>query len=427
MSKKSKHQKQQQRKQKLQTLMGFDQEEEWDYPATKGQPVNNNSEVLTVQRQVKQLKEIPGFITCRLEHDVTKTKATIDVKIKLSPAVWNEILAFFKWTYDTYKSESQVRLYVNATTNEWKAWAFPQKANTGMAALELPDDPKTAVQRAQFGAAWRYYGTVHHHCKASAFQSGTDRQNEQDQDGLHITVGYMDKDEYDIDCRLYIGGIKFTVDMSLFWAVGNYKEGIPKWAWNRLPDEGEMAEMQMCAPPPKDTAFPAEWKTNIITPPPPPVVTTIPAPFGRTTVHSSTVPYRAKLLLRSQSPRDWDFEKCHEHIRVFNMSLPEGDRLTPKQVKDRMFAIERVLDDHDLELLDICFKSDVLPGKLANWYQDKKDEPEPTPPTKTESKPSGNGHGLEFEYDEKGRCMDCQGTVGHHHVYCPRVQEWIGG
>ncbi len=33
--------------------------------------------------------------------------------------------------------------------------------------------------------------SAHHHCSASAFQSGTDEENERGQDGLHITVGRM--------------------------------------------------------------------------------------------------------------------------------------------------------------------------------------------------------------------------------------------
>src|SRR5688500_3979304 len=40
---------------------------------------------------------------------------------KIPIPLWREILAFFKFSYDTTKSEVQVRLFHNFTTGVWRA------------------------------------------------------------------------------------------------------------------------------------------------------------------------------------------------------------------------------------------------------------------------------------------------------------------
>jgi hypothetical protein len=104
---------------------------------------------------------------------------------------------------------------------------------------------------------WLYFGTVHHHCSASAFQSATDEQNEWNQDGLHITVGNMDADRHDLHARLYLGGNCFDPDMSLFWQID------PELAVQVPPEMlDELACFQMCGKVTVD--FPDSWRKNII-------------------------------------------------------------------------------------------------------------------------------------------------------------------
>lgn len=209
---------------------------------------------------VKHVKDVPGLLTVEYEHKIQETKATfLYAGPPIPPAVWNQVLSFFKWTYDTTKSESQVRLYVNHELRQWAAWAFPQEARTGMSAREV-QGPEFDKQRALFKCeeGWFYFGTVHHHCSAGAFQSGTDFNNEESQDGLHITVGKMDSPVYDIHCRFYLNKNHFTPDMSLFWDVGDQVRGM-------LPNDlhDRVARHQMCVPP-ATPEFPDIWKTNLI-------------------------------------------------------------------------------------------------------------------------------------------------------------------
>lgn len=210
---------------------------------------------------VKVSKGMPGLIEVEFEHTISTTKASVLWEgPPISPEVWNRILSFFRWTWDTTHSESQVRLFVNLTERRWDAWAAPQEARTGMSAREI-DNEDAKAQRRHYSDqdGWIYFGTVHHHCSAPAFQSGTDEFNEKTQDGLHITIGNMGSPMYDMHARFYINGAQFDPNMTLVWDIGDQaRRVVPKPAlWN------EIARAQMCVPP-TEIAFPDFWRTNLI-------------------------------------------------------------------------------------------------------------------------------------------------------------------
>lgn len=217
---------------------------------------------------VTKVTSVAGLIEIVATSKVTQTEATADyIGPKIPRSVWHQVLAFFKWTYDRDKSESQVRLYVNPQLGTWVAWAFPQEMGTGMTAREV-DTPAAAEQRQMFRQSdgWMLYGTVHHHCSASAFQSGTDEANEKSQDGLHITVGYMDKPHYDISVRFYSGKNKFDPDMSKFWDVGAEAVADATAMAGRYGmklDLNAVAKHQM-GEPPASAEFPQQWRDNLV-------------------------------------------------------------------------------------------------------------------------------------------------------------------
>ena len=217
--------------------------------------------LLSCKPEIRTEKSFAGLLDCAFQHKIQSATAQINYK---GPAIdaqtWKQVLAFFQWTYDTTHSESQVRLFVNLRDSRWAAWAFPQEARSGMTAKEL-DTPDMKTQRAQFADSegWLYFGTVHHHCSMQAFQSGTDTNNEEGIDGLHITIGKMDAASYDMHARFYLGGFKFEPDMSKFWDIGqNLRDLLPMDLWDRV------ARFQMCAKADPSTEFPAQWKQNLI-------------------------------------------------------------------------------------------------------------------------------------------------------------------
>ena len=233
---------------------------------------------------------IVGLFDCTMKYEIKTTKATIDwTGPKIPPEVWNEVLSFFQWCYDTYKSECQVRLFVSPTQRTWKAYAFPQEAKTGMTARELDNEEKNR-QRAELNLNppdWYYFGTVHHHCSAGAFQSGTDEKNEKDQDGLHITIGCMNnKEKYDIHARFYRKGLVIAdanLDMSWFWDVESIRGQCPKSFQEFLPaDWANKQARRLMTKPPSEMAFPEQWKQNVIEIPTP--VTTV---YGGGSTHGT--------------------------------------------------------------------------------------------------------------------------------------------
>jgi hypothetical protein len=326
------------------------------------QPANRPiaTETPMSNRKVKQVKEFQGMVSCIFEHEVVKTTANYEwTGPKITRETWNQMLAFFRWTYATTKSESQVRLFVNAGTQEWSAWAFPQTEGTGMTTREL-DNEATKTQRAQFSDAdgWFYYGTVHHHCSASAFQSGTDESNERGQDGLHVTIGKIDSDQYDVDARVYQSGYKLVdFDILEFWDAGDVWAGIPPMVKEMLPKDypKRVALMQMGTPPPEDQAFPEIWKTNLIR-----EVRVVHTPASTYTPYSSHNYYGIRPWTeRSKLQVAFDAERFSRAIIDYMERSPETNKVTVKDVVKSIESALTLLDDHDLNVIDMLTRSDV--------------------------------------------------------------------
>jgi hypothetical protein len=215
--------------------------------------------------QVNETKEVSGLISCRMEYEVKTARGRLEYAgPRFAPAMWHQVLSFFRWTHKEMDSESQVRLYVNHRLGRWGAWAFPQEARTGMSARELPQ-PETPVQARERFASWDsepsddwlYFGTAHHHCSAGAFQSGTDERNEWNQDGLHLTVGAMDADRHELHARFYLDGNCFEPDLSRFWPVDPDLTA-------KLP-QGMLAELARYQMGEKITVdFPDAWRKNVV-------------------------------------------------------------------------------------------------------------------------------------------------------------------
>lgn len=214
--------------------------------------------------ELSQVKEVPGLLSCRVDYEIKSGKGMLDYTgPKFTSLMWHQVLSFFRWTHKEMNSESQVRLYVNLKLGRWGAWAFPQEARTGMNAREIatPETPEQAAERfaswdSEPSGDWLYFATVHHHCSASAFQSGTDEENERNQDGLHLTVGRMDAERHDLHARFYLNGNCFAPDLSRFWPVDPVlAEQLPSAVLD------EVARFQMGEKVVVD--FPDAWRKNV--------------------------------------------------------------------------------------------------------------------------------------------------------------------
>lgn len=221
--------------------------------------------------RLSRTREVPGLLSCHMEYEIKSGNGSLQYTgPRFSERVWHQVMSFFRWTNQEMDSESQVRLYVNTQLGGWGAWAFPQEARTGMSAREIAvkETPEQARERfaswnSEPSDDWVYFCTAHHHCSASAFQSGTDEQDEKNQDGLHLTVGRMADDRHDLHARFYLDGNCFEPDMSQFWPVDpELAEQVPASMHDAL------ARFQMCEKVVLD--FPEAWRRNVIEVQPPP-------------------------------------------------------------------------------------------------------------------------------------------------------------
>tara|TARA_E500000318_G_scaffold44199_1_gene41758 strand:+ start:1837 stop:2997 length:1161 start_codon:yes stop_codon:yes gene_type:complete len=130
---------------------------------------------------------------------------------KIPSHIWFEILAFMKASQAKFSSETMLFLYYDENSTEpWSYWVPPQKTS-GMTVKSDPDNPEFVKQRQNYPDTM--FGTVHHHCTSSAFQSGTDEADETTREGFHFTVGKLGKDqESEVHARLTLAGIHYEFE-----------------------------------------------------------------------------------------------------------------------------------------------------------------------------------------------------------------------
>jgi len=166
------------------------------------------------------------------------------------------VMSFF---LDHPTDEVQVRVYYNIKTGEWKPWAFPQRFPCGMHTSELPNHPNFAEDMRQFTDEWRMLMTIHHHCKASAFQSGTDHKDEINVDGLHITYGFLDKPVLDWHARVSFNKGFYQPILSNWFFINDHVDAMP----DKYRDD--IVKHYLTTPiEANQRAYPTRWTDNLI-------------------------------------------------------------------------------------------------------------------------------------------------------------------
>lgn len=126
---------------------------------------------------------------------------------KMKYSMWATMCALFERVSDEEESEAQVQLWCRDRTEsdpgELIPWAFPQKRKTGLTTVEIPDHPEYIKKISELRSRGFYnYGTVHTHNRISAGQSSVDSEDEKRSEGLHITLGKINKNlPYDVHAR----------------------------------------------------------------------------------------------------------------------------------------------------------------------------------------------------------------------------------
>jgi len=132
----------------------------------------------------------------------------------LPPTLFREILGFFKWSFDEYACESQLRLYYRKSDKQWKAVVMPQFIISGASSTENDKDPNFEVMKAALAKdGFGHVGSAHHHCTMSAFQSSTDYKDEIETEGFHYTIGDLDTTEASFHGRCVVRKICYEPDI----------------------------------------------------------------------------------------------------------------------------------------------------------------------------------------------------------------------
>lgn len=124
---------------------------------------------------------------------------------KIPGRIIGQAWTFFNKVFSEFKSESYLQLYYSEELNQYRLWCPKQKVSFGGVEYER-DDQFDASEREgtkmagvgtetqiQAKSRWKCVGTIHSHCNFSAFHSGTDTHDESTFDGIHITLGHVDK------------------------------------------------------------------------------------------------------------------------------------------------------------------------------------------------------------------------------------------
>jgi hypothetical protein len=168
--------------------------------------------------------------------------------------LWSQVVCFLRWTQEQFKEEALITLFYHPADRKWAAWAFPQEPN-GMTIKSLPELQQYKDDRAQFGAGWIQAGSVHHHCTTGAFQSGTDTADEINRDGVHITLGHMDKPVLDTHVRQIFDGLQGETSLLNWIDIPEFLKDIPSYL------KYEFTAFAIKAV--RDMPFPDEWKSRI--------------------------------------------------------------------------------------------------------------------------------------------------------------------
>jgi len=146
---------------------------------------------------------------------------------KKSLEQWKQVLAFFEWTNRTYHSEALVYWLVDEEQGRWEVLAPPQRAQ-GMTVKAAEDHANWRASFERLGPGNReLMGSDHHHCSASAFQSGTDSSDEKTKEGLHMTVGGLGGERYSLHARASFRGLMTDVNLGEWFELPEQFRSLP--------------------------------------------------------------------------------------------------------------------------------------------------------------------------------------------------------
>lgn len=120
---------------------------------------------------------------------------------KLPPDIIYRSRKFFAAVLKEHRGESAVVIHYNPQTQQYYLHCPEQSVTYSSVNYDLEDRFED----------YQLVGTIHSHCDFNAFHSGTDIHDEEDQDGLHITLGHVNSENFSASGSLVVNGTRFSV------------------------------------------------------------------------------------------------------------------------------------------------------------------------------------------------------------------------
>ena len=121
---------------------------------------------------------------------------------KIPSITFARIVDFFKRIYQLHHSECISMLMYNIDTQKYKIY-IPHQKVTGASLDYIKPLPIEGYIK---------LCTIHSHASMGAFHSGTDDTDEEHFDGLHITIGNLDEEDFSISASVVVNGHRFKVN-----------------------------------------------------------------------------------------------------------------------------------------------------------------------------------------------------------------------
>ena len=183
---------------------------------------------------------------------------------------WYPALKFMK---DHLNHEVVLRFFMNRTRTEILVFPLTQIYGTGMTVKE----EITKEEREWWASEGLIEaGSVHSHCTSTAFASGTDKHDERNRDGLHLTIGKLNANQFDIHSRMVWTVPGEEVDGKLVRASATTVQQPDLMDWFIFPNhieqfiamepelEDSVIKYAICKPPGDEVIYPREWKDKLL-------------------------------------------------------------------------------------------------------------------------------------------------------------------
>ncbi len=142
---------------------------------------------------------VDAVIPIKLQYQLPE--ATLKIPLP-GNEVFLPVLRFFHAVYKLHNAEAVVLLHFNMAEKKWAISIPKQEVSMASAQYDMTDRLP----------GYRCVGTMHSHGSMAAGHSTVDRHDEEVFDGLHITIGTIQKfPEFDMDAQLVVHGHQFKV------------------------------------------------------------------------------------------------------------------------------------------------------------------------------------------------------------------------